>query len=93
MSVELPFPVTVEIKGITKVATFTRLSDALGAIRTSLARLPLDDDQAGYLADLFGDASAARIAHQLVEFGAVRAIAFIGIESAHPIHLRVTDPE
>ncbi|MFF2149255.1 hypothetical protein [Kitasatospora sp. NPDC058190] len=93
MSFELPFPVTVEIKGITKVATFTRLSDALEAIRTSLARLPLDDDQAGYLADLFGDASAARIAHQLVEFGAVRAIAFVGIESAHPIHLRATDPE
>ncbi|MFJ9772321.1 hypothetical protein ACIRVF_13930 [Kitasatospora sp. NPDC101157] len=93
MSAELPFPVSVEIKGITEPATFTRLTDALGAIRASLARLPLDDDQAAYLADLFSDASAARIAHQLVEFGAVRAIAYIGVESAHPIHLRVTDPE
>ncbi|MET8622752.1 hypothetical protein ABZW30_03140 [Kitasatospora sp. NPDC004669] len=88
MNTELPFAVTVEIKGVTKVATFSKLSDALVAIRTSLARLPLDDDQAAYLADLFGDASASRIAHQLVEFGAVRAIAFIGIESAHPIYLR-----
>ena len=79
MNAELPFPVRVEIKGITEPATF--------------ARLPLDADQAAYLADLFSEASAARIAHQLVEFGAVRAIAYIGVESAHPIHLRVTDPE
>ncbi|MFJ8477939.1 hypothetical protein [Kitasatospora sp. NPDC094011] len=93
MNVELPFPVSVEIRGITKAATFTKLSDALDALRASLARLPLDDDQAAYLADLFGDASAARIAHQLVEFGAVRAIAFIGVESAHPIYLRIADPE
>ncbi|MFI9157807.1 hypothetical protein [Kitasatospora aureofaciens] len=93
MNAELPFPVRVEIKGITEPATFTRLTDALDAVRTSLARLPLDADQAAYLADLFSDASATRIAHQLVEFGAVRAIAYIGVESAHPIHLRVTDPE
>ncbi|MFI9361970.1 hypothetical protein ACIG5E_13045 [Kitasatospora sp. NPDC053057] len=93
MNVELPFPVSVEIKGITRAATFAKLSDALDAIRVSLARLPLDDDQAGYLADLFSEASAARIAHQLVEFGAVRAIAYIGIESTHPIYLCVTDPE
>ncbi|MFI9362033.1 hypothetical protein ACIG5E_13370 [Kitasatospora sp. NPDC053057] len=69
MTAELPFPVSVEIKGVTKAATFTRLTDALDAIRTSLARLPLDSDQASYLADLFSEASAARIAHQLVEFG------------------------
>ncbi|MER6303955.1 hypothetical protein ABT247_30970 [Kitasatospora sp. NPDC001539] len=93
MSTELPFPVTVEIKGVTKLATFSKLSDALDAIRTTLARLPLDDDQACYLADLFSPASAARIAHQLTEFGAVRAMAFIGVESAHPIHLRVAGPE
>ncbi|MFJ9840269.1 hypothetical protein ACIRYZ_07345 [Kitasatospora sp. NPDC101155] len=93
MSIELPFPVSVEIKGVTKAATFAKLSDALDAIRTSLARLPLDDDQAGYLADYFSQASAARIAHQLVEFGAVRAIAYIGIESAHPIYLRSEAPE
>ncbi|MQS11220.1 hypothetical protein F7Q99_02685 [Streptomyces kaniharaensis] len=86
MSAELPFPVTVEIKGITKAATFARLPDALDAVRTSLAQLPLDDDQAGYLADLFSPASAERIAHQLVQVGAVRAIAFLGIEP-HPIYL------
>ncbi|MER7752245.1 hypothetical protein [Kitasatospora sp. NPDC097643] len=84
---ELPFAVTAEIRGVTKAATFAKLADALAAIRTSLARLPLDEDQAAYLADLFSDASAARIAHQLVEFGAVRAIAFIGTESVHPVYL------
>lgn len=87
MSVELPFPVTAEIKGVTKVATFAKLSDALAAIRAGLAQLPLDDDQAGCLADRFGEAAAARIADQLLEFGAVRAIAYVGIESAHPIYL------
>ncbi|WP_030059685.1 MULTISPECIES: hypothetical protein [Streptomyces] len=93
MSVELPFPVTVEIKGITAIATFSKLSDALAAIRASLVQLPLDDDQAGYLADLFSDASAARIAHRLVEFGVVCAIAYIGIESIYPIYLRAAAPE
>ncbi|MFJ6379405.1 hypothetical protein ACIQI7_05260 [Kitasatospora sp. NPDC092039] len=44
------------------------------------------------LADRFGEAAAARIAHQLVEFGAVRAMAYVGIESNHPVHLRVTGP-
>ncbi len=75
------------------VATSAKLSGALDAIRTSLARLSLDDDQAGYLADHFSEASAGRIVHQLVEFGEVRAIAFIGIESAHPIHLCGAAPE
>ncbi|WBP90074.1 hypothetical protein [Kitasatospora cathayae] len=93
MNAELPFPVSVEIKGITKAATFTRLADALAAIRASLARLPLDADQAGYLAELFSETAIPRIAHQLVEFGAVRAMAYIGIESVHPIQLCVTDSE
>ncbi|MGA5818138.1 hypothetical protein ACPC54_09795 [Kitasatospora sp. NPDC094028] len=87
MSVELPFPVTVEIRGITSAATFAELSDALDAIRASLARLPLDDDQAGYLADYFAPASAERIAHQLIHTGAVGAIAFLGLDT-HPIYLR-----
>ncbi|MGW7443975.1 hypothetical protein [Kitasatospora sp. NPDC054795] len=92
MNVELPLPVSAEIKGITQATTFTRLSDALEAIPADLARLPPDDDRAGCLADLFGEASAARIAHQLVEFGAVRAMAYVGTDSARPIHLRVTGP-
>ncbi|MGA5824187.1 hypothetical protein ACPC54_40875 [Kitasatospora sp. NPDC094028] len=87
MSVELPFPVTAEIKGITTVATFAELSDALDAIRAGLARLPLDDDQAGCLAEYFSPASADRIAHQLIHTGAVGAIAFLGLY-AHPIYLR-----
>ncbi|MFE4977109.1 hypothetical protein ACFRAR_34005 [Kitasatospora sp. NPDC056651] len=93
MTVELPFPIKAEIKGVTKAATFTRLADALDAIRASIARLPLDDDQADYLAEFFSEDSAPRIADQLVEFGAVRAMAYIGIETAHPIYLRVTNPE
>ncbi|MFJ9454562.1 hypothetical protein ACIRST_05720 [Kitasatospora sp. NPDC101447] len=87
MSVELPFPVSVEIKGVAKVATFAKLPDALDAVRASLARLPLDEDQAGYLADYFSPASAKRIAHQLIHVGAVRVLAFVGIES-HLIDLR-----
>lgn len=93
MSVELPFPVSVEIKGVAKVATFAKLPDALDAVRASLARLPLDEDQAGYLADYFSPASAERIAHQLIHIGAVGVIAFLGIH-AHPIYLRpASDPE
>ncbi|GAB7185873.1 hypothetical protein ATKI12_5704 [Kitasatospora sp. Ki12] len=87
MSPELPFPVTVEIKGIAKAATFAKLPDALDAVRTSLARLPLDDDQASYLADFFSPASADRIAHQLIHVGTVRLLAFVGIES-HLVDLR-----
>ncbi|MEV7023452.1 hypothetical protein [Kitasatospora sp. NPDC093558] len=86
MSAELPFAVSVEIKGVTKAATFSRLPDALAAVRTAVARLPLDDDQADFLDDLFSPHSADRIAHQLVEVGAMRVIAFIGIEP-HPIYL------
>ncbi|MFD5463235.1 hypothetical protein ACFWIQ_10480 [Kitasatospora sp. NPDC127059] len=66
MSVELPFAVTSEIKGVTKAATFAKLSDALAAIRAGLAQLPLDDDQAGCLADRFGEAAAARNAEALL---------------------------
>ncbi|KJS54799.1 hypothetical protein [Streptomyces rubellomurinus] len=86
MSVELPFPVSVEIKGVTSAATFAELSHALDAIRTTLARLPLDEDQAGYLADYFSPASAERIAHQLIHTGTVGAIAYLGLD-AHPIYL------
>ncbi|WP_371515369.1 hypothetical protein [Kitasatospora sp. NBC_01300] len=84
---DYPHPVTVEIGGVTRTATFTRLADALTAVRTALARLPLDDDHAAYLADLFAPESTARIARRLTDFGALRTIAFVGTH-AHPIHLR-----
>ncbi|MER8105230.1 hypothetical protein [Kitasatospora sp. NPDC094016] len=84
---DYPHPVTVEIGGVTKAATFARLADALAAVRTALARLPLDDDHAAYLADLFAPESTAHIARRLADFGALRTIAFVGIH-AHPIHLR-----
>ncbi|MFF1788971.1 hypothetical protein ACFVX9_21250 [Kitasatospora sp. NPDC058243] len=84
---DYPHPVTVEIGGVTETATFTRLADALAAVRTALARLPLDDDHAAYLADLFAPESTALISRRLTDFGALRTIAFVGIH-AHPIHLR-----
>ncbi|MFJ2811535.1 hypothetical protein [Kitasatospora sp. NPDC087271] len=82
-----PHPVTAEIGGVTRAATFARLADALAAVRTALARLPLDDDHAAYLTDLFAPESTARVARRPADFGALRTIAFVGIH-AHPIHLR-----
>ncbi|MFJ3221220.1 hypothetical protein ACIPLC_35530 [Kitasatospora sp. NPDC086801] len=84
---DYPHPVTVEIGGVTRTATFARLADALAAVRTALARLPLDDDHAAYLTDLFAPESTARVARRLADVGALRTIAFVGIH-AHPIHLR-----
>ncbi|MDH6705950.1 hypothetical protein P3T27_002672 [Kitasatospora sp. MAA19] len=87
---EYPHPVTVEIGGVTETATFTRLADALAAVRAGLAHLPLDDDHAGCLADLFAPEATARIAQRLTDVGALRAIAFVGLH-AHPIYLRPAD--
>ncbi|MFF3072711.1 hypothetical protein ACFVSN_19250 [Kitasatospora sp. NPDC057904] len=86
MKAELPFAVSVEIKGVTKAATFSRLPDALEAVRTAVSHLPLDEDQADFLADLFSPRSADRIARQLLGVGAMRVIAFVGI-APHPIYL------
>lgn len=88
--VDFPYPVMVEIKGIAPVATFARLADALTAVRSALAALPLDVDHGTYLAEMFAPQALERIARQLTEIGAVRVIVFVGME-AHPIYLRPAD--
>ncbi|MCG6499619.1 hypothetical protein [Kitasatospora sp. A2-31] len=84
---EFPYPVTVEIKGATKAATFTRLADAVEAVRSSVARLPLEEADAKHLGEMFAPESLGRIARQLDDFGAVRTAAWVGIE-AYVIYLR-----
>ncbi|MFJ2577332.1 hypothetical protein [Kitasatospora aureofaciens] len=84
---EFPHPVLAEIGGVTKTVTFARLADAMDAVRTNLAQLPLDDADAAHLAEYFAPHAHDRIARQLAEVGAVRTIAFVGIE-AHVIYLR-----
>ncbi|WP_344635905.1 hypothetical protein [Kitasatospora cystarginea] len=79
----------VEIKGLTRTATFTRLADAVAAVRTTLATLSLDDAHAAYLAEQFAPEAVDRIGRQLTKVGMVRSIAFVGID-AHPIYIRPT---
>ncbi|MFE6052893.1 hypothetical protein ACFQ6N_19220 [Kitasatospora sp. NPDC056446] len=86
MSDGLPFSVTVEIVGFTGPTTFASLFDALDVLRAGLALLPLDADQADCLADQFGPRAAGRIAHRLYRFGAVGAVAFVGLDP-HPIYV------
>jgi hypothetical protein len=77
----------VEIRGLTRAATFARLADAVEAVRTTLATLPMDEAHAAYLAGQFAPEALDRIAQQLASVGAVRALAFVGT-NAHTIHLR-----
>ncbi|MGE7435775.1 hypothetical protein [Kitasatospora sp. NPDC001175] len=84
---DFPHPVMVEIKGLTRTATFTRLADAVAAVRTTLATLSLDDAHAAYLAEQFAPEAVDRIGRQLAKVGMVRSIAFVGI-NAHPIYIR-----
>ncbi|MEV7187738.1 hypothetical protein [Kitasatospora sp. NPDC093102] len=90
MSDGLPFSVTVEIVGFTKPTTFDSLFDGLDVLRAGLALLPLDPDQAACLAEQFGPRAAGQIAHRLYEFGAVGAVAFVGLDP-HPIYVRRAD--
>lgn len=92
MSDGLPFSVTVEIVGFTEPTSFASLFDALDVLRGGLAVLPLDADQAACLAGQFGPWAAGGIAHRLYHFGAVGAVAFVGLD-AHPIYLRRAAPE
>ncbi|MER8103766.1 hypothetical protein [Kitasatospora sp. NPDC094016] len=83
---------TVEIVGFTEPTSFASLFDALDVLRGGLAVLPLDADQAACLAGQFGPWAAGGIAHRLYHFGAVGAVAFVGLD-AHPIYLRRAAPE
>ncbi|MFC8716772.1 hypothetical protein [Kitasatospora sp. NPDC057198] len=82
-----PHPVLVDIEGVTRRARFARLSDAMAAVRTSLARLPLEKEHAAYLAEQFAPESVGRLGDQLARIGAVRAIAFVGMD-VHVIYIR-----
>ncbi|MEV7772249.1 hypothetical protein [Kitasatospora sp. NPDC086791] len=86
------FPVTVEVRGITEPARFSKLSDALTALLGSLRALPLDADQWKYFDDLFGQSAVPSIEHRLATYGHVQALAFVGI-TPYVIKLYPADPE
>ncbi|MFG3228382.1 hypothetical protein ACGF07_26870 [Kitasatospora sp. NPDC048194] len=86
-----PFPVVVEVKGITGPAQFSKLSDAMSALLASLRALPLTVEQLDYFEELFGLDSAQRIGHRLATYGEVRSLAFLGL-TPHLVKLYPADP-
>ncbi|MEU6966697.1 hypothetical protein AB0A71_02950 [Kitasatospora aureofaciens] len=86
-----PFPVVVEVKGLTRPAQFSKLSDALSALLASLRALPLTVEQLDYFDELFGPDSVQRIGHRLATYGEVRSLAFLGL-TPHLVKLYPADP-
>ncbi|MFJ9605285.1 hypothetical protein ACIRS1_02880 [Kitasatospora sp. NPDC101176] len=86
-----PFPVAVEVRGVTETARFSQLSDALTALLGSLRALPLDAEQWKYFDDLFGPGAVPSIGHRLAMYGQVRALAFVGI-TPYVVKLYPADP-
>ncbi|WP_158845484.1 hypothetical protein [Streptomyces sp. NRRL WC-3742] len=74
-----PFPVLVEIRGVTGPARFSRLSDALAALLGSLRALPLDEEQWKYFEELLGPSAVQSVGHRLATYGEVRALAFLDL--------------
>ncbi|MFE4973090.1 hypothetical protein ACFRAR_13370 [Kitasatospora sp. NPDC056651] len=74
-----PFPVIVEVRGVTSPARFCKLPDAMAAVLATLAALPLSPDQQGYFAELFGPSKVQEIGHRLATHGEVRALAFLDL--------------
>ncbi len=74
-----PFPVIAEVRGVTAPARFSRLSDAMAAVLTTLDALPLSPDQQGYFAELLGPSKTQAIGHRLATHGEVRALAFLDL--------------
>ncbi|MET8622997.1 hypothetical protein ABZW30_04430 [Kitasatospora sp. NPDC004669] len=74
-----PFPVVVEVRGITGPAQFSRLPDALAALLASLRALPLTWEQQEYFDELFGPSAVQTIGHRLAMYGEVRTLAFLGL--------------
>ncbi|WP_406202146.1 hypothetical protein OH807_23330 [Kitasatospora sp. NBC_01560] len=87
-----PYPVTVEIQGITGPAHFSQLTTALSALREALRPLPLGTNQHHYFDDLFGPSAVQRIGHQLATYGQVRSLVFLGL-TCHAIKLYPAGPE
>jgi hypothetical protein len=79
LSAPYPFPVVVEVRGVTGPARFARLADALDALLASLRALPLSSEQREYFDELFGPSGMQRIGYRLVMFGEVRSLAFLDI--------------
>ncbi|MFI9162809.1 hypothetical protein [Kitasatospora aureofaciens] len=90
-AVPYPFPVVVEVKGITEPAQFSKLPDALSSLLASLRALPLTVEQLDYFEELFGLDSAQRIGHRLATYGEVRSLAFLGL-TPHLVKLYPADP-
>ncbi|WP_329497337.1 hypothetical protein [Kitasatospora herbaricolor] len=85
------FPVTVEVRGVTRPAQFAKLSDALAALLASLRALPLSSEQQDYFDDLLGPPAVQAIGHRLATYGEVRALAFVGLTS-YVVKLYSADP-
>ncbi|MFF2080949.1 hypothetical protein ACFVXG_40050 [Kitasatospora sp. NPDC058162] len=87
-----PFPVIVEVRGVTAPARFSKLPDAMAAVLKTLGALPLSPDQQGYFAELFGPSKAQAIGHRLATHGEVRALAFLDLTPT-VVRLYAADPE
>ncbi|MFD8786674.1 hypothetical protein [Kitasatospora sp. NPDC059599] len=87
-----PFPVVVEVRGVTGPAQFSKLSDALAALLGSLRALPLDAGQREYFDELFGPEAVQSIGHRLVMYGEVRALAFVDLVP-NMVLLHPADPQ
>ncbi|MFJ9771989.1 hypothetical protein ACIRVF_12190 [Kitasatospora sp. NPDC101157] len=74
-----PFPVIVEVRGVTAPARFSRLPDAMAALLKTLNALPLSPDQQGYFTERFGPSEVQSIGHRLATHGEVRALAFLDL--------------
>ncbi|WP_371516781.1 hypothetical protein [Kitasatospora sp. NBC_01300] len=85
-----PFPVVVEVRGVTDPARFSRLPDALAALLGSLRALPLSTDQQDYFTELFGPSAVQKIGHRLATFGEVRTLAFVGL-TPHLVRLYLAE--
>lgn len=79
-------PVTIEITGATKPASFAQLGSALSALLDSLRALPLTDSDRTAFEDLLAPDQVEAIAEQLHRVGTVTRLAFVGIE---PYRVRI----
>ncbi|WP_329497371.1 hypothetical protein [Kitasatospora herbaricolor] len=82
---------TVEIKGLTRAATYPRLDLALDALGRSLRALPLSAQDHLTFQEFLSPAGRRRIARHLIRTGETRTLAFLGTE-AHTVRIRATNP-
>ncbi|MFD4398750.1 hypothetical protein [Kitasatospora sp. NPDC058478] len=87
-----PFPVVVEVRGVTEPAEFSKLSDALAALLGALRVLPLSLEQQDYFDELFGPSAVQQIGYRLATYGEVRTLAFLDL-TPHLVKLYPADPK